>query len=116
MTELGDLADLVRRFRLEARISQEALAERAGLSARTVSDLECGVARSPRAMTLTLLSEALGLSPADRDLLRIASRSTFGKASTQPAFGRRYRRFVSSDANATSPWRVACSSKSGFGY
>jgi predicted ATPase/DNA-binding XRE family transcriptional regulator len=76
MTELGDLADLVRRFRLEARISQEALAERAGLSARTVSDLECGVARSPRAMTLTLLSEALGLSPADRDLLRIASRST----------------------------------------
>ncbi len=75
MTELGDLADLVRRFRSEARISQEALAERAGLSARTVSDLECGVARSPRAMTLTLLSEALGLSPADRDRLRIAGRT-----------------------------------------
>jgi predicted ATPase/DNA-binding XRE family transcriptional regulator len=76
MTELGDLAQLVRRFRSDARISQEALAERAGLSARTVSDLECGVARSPRAMTLTLLAEALGLSLADRERLRLAGRST----------------------------------------
>ena len=43
------LADLVRQFRSDARLSQEALAERTGLSTRTVSDIETGVATAPRA-------------------------------------------------------------------
>ena len=74
MNETGTLADLLRSLRNDARLSQEALAERAGLSARTVSDIECGAARSPRAITLSLLAEALGLDEPGRDRLRAAAR------------------------------------------
>lgn len=63
------LAELVRHFRSLARLSQEELAERAGVSARTVSDIECGVARSPRAVTLSLLAEALALDAGDKQRL-----------------------------------------------
>jgi CRP-like cAMP-binding protein len=55
------LAELVRQFRSAAHLSQEALAERTGLSARTVSDNETGVATAPRATTLALLIEGLRL-------------------------------------------------------
>ena len=68
------LADLIRQFRSDARLSQEDVAERAGVSTRTVSDIECGVAKSPRAITLSLLAEALGLDEAARDRLRAATR------------------------------------------
>jgi len=66
-------AEVLKTFRLQARLSQEALAERSGVSTRTVSDMECGVARSPRTMTMVLLEEALGLSKEDRERLRSAA-------------------------------------------
>ena len=50
----------LRRHRLAAGLSQGALAERAGLSLRGVSDLERGL-RSPRPETLRMLADALGL-------------------------------------------------------
>ena len=50
----------LRRRRLAAGLSQEALAGRAGLSLRGVSDLERG-RRAPRPETVRLLAEALGL-------------------------------------------------------
>ena len=37
------LGSLLQRFRLDAAFSQEALAERAGISVRAVSDLERGL-------------------------------------------------------------------------
>jgi predicted ATPase/DNA-binding XRE family transcriptional regulator len=67
---------MLRVYRSAQRLSQEALAERAGVSPRTVSDIECGVARSPRAMTLTLLAEALELADDDARALHVAARST----------------------------------------
>ncbi|HEY7122373.1 MAG TPA: tetratricopeptide repeat protein [Ktedonobacterales bacterium] len=60
---------LLKEYRLAAGLTQEALAERAGLSARAISDLERGVNRTPRQETLDLLAQALRLPPRKRALL-----------------------------------------------
>ena len=52
---------LLRRYRVAAALTQEGLAERAGLSARGVQDLERGVRVAPRLDTVRLLADALGL-------------------------------------------------------
>jgi predicted ATPase/DNA-binding XRE family transcriptional regulator len=67
------LADLLKQYRSEARLSQEELAERARLNVRTVSDIECGVAKAPRAITLSLLAEALALDAGAVARLRAAA-------------------------------------------
>jgi predicted ATPase/DNA-binding XRE family transcriptional regulator len=65
--------DLMRRFRIAAALSQEELAERAGLSVRGISDLERGVRKTPRLETVRMLADALGLeSPARAQLLAAA--------------------------------------------
>src|SRR5262245_66151089 len=51
--------ELLRRFRIESGLTQEDLAERAGLSARGVQDLERGVRRSPYPATTRPLAGAL---------------------------------------------------------
>ena len=53
---------LLRQLRAEARLTQEELAEAAGLSPRSVSDLERGVNRTARKDTAELLAGALGLA------------------------------------------------------
>jgi predicted ATPase/transcriptional regulator with XRE-family HTH domain len=58
--------DLLRRYRLAAGLTQERLAERAGLSARGISALERGVNRTPQRETIQLLAEALALAGEDR--------------------------------------------------
>ena len=55
-------AGLLRRLRTQARLTQEELAEAAGLSPRSVSDLERGIAATPRRETVRLLADALGLA------------------------------------------------------
>ena len=60
---------VLRRFRLEAGLSQEALAERARLSPGAISALERGARHVPQRQTLALLSTALELSPVDRERL-----------------------------------------------
>ena len=57
---------VLRRLRLEAGLTQEELAERAGLSARGVSDLERGVRRRPHPDTARRLADALALAPEAR--------------------------------------------------
>src|SRR5580704_14076866 len=54
--------DLLRRYRLEAGLSQQELAERARMSARGISALERGERRTPQRETLALLADALALS------------------------------------------------------
>ncbi|MBA2277913.1 MAG: helix-turn-helix transcriptional regulator, partial [Chloroflexia bacterium] len=56
-----------------AGLSQEELAERAGLSARGVSDLERGLRASPRPETVRLLVGALALGADDRASLIAAA-------------------------------------------
>ncbi|MFY9884704.1 MAG: tetratricopeptide repeat protein [Candidatus Cybelea sp.] len=75
------LGEVLRSLRSAALLSQEALAERSGLSTRTVSDIETGSARTPRLITVMLLAEAMGLSPEDRQRLQDAAR----KPAAQPA-------------------------------
>jgi len=60
---------LLRRLRVTAGFSQAVLAERAGLSVDAVAALETGRRKNPRAFTLRLISDALELDPAARDLL-----------------------------------------------
>jgi len=45
---------VLRRYRRAAGLTHEALAEAAGLSARTISDLERGVSAAPRRETLAI--------------------------------------------------------------
>src|SRR5262249_12176314 len=53
---------LIRESRLAAGLTQEELAERAGISARSVSDLERGLYQAPHRDTVARLAAALGLS------------------------------------------------------
>ncbi|MGB8908673.1 MAG: tetratricopeptide repeat protein [Candidatus Cybelea sp.] len=64
------LAEALYFFRSASHVSQETLAERAGISTRTVSDIETGAVLAPRLITIMLLAEALGLSPSDRQRLQ----------------------------------------------
>ena len=55
-------AALLRKLRTEARLTQEELAEATGLSPRSISDLERGIATTPRRDTVRLLADGLGLA------------------------------------------------------
>jgi predicted ATPase/DNA-binding XRE family transcriptional regulator len=66
--------DLLRRLRSAAGLSQEALAERAGLSRNGISDLERGARQAPRLETVRMLADALALTDADRQALLAAAR------------------------------------------
>jgi predicted ATPase/DNA-binding CsgD family transcriptional regulator len=72
-TESG-FGEQLRRYRIAAGLTQEELAERAGVSARGISDLERGARSLPRKDTLQLLLDALELSPVDRAALAVAAR------------------------------------------
>lgn len=65
---------VLKRYRLAAGLTQEGLAERAGLSAKAVSDLERDPTRTPRLGTLGLLADALGLTGELRAALLAAAR------------------------------------------
>jgi len=65
------IGNLLRHYREAARLTQEALAARAGLSVRTLSNLERGAGR-PYPDTLRRLSDALALAPPQRDALTVA--------------------------------------------
>ena len=59
---------LLKRYRMAAGLTQEALAAWAGLSARTIADLERGINRTPRHDTFELLMTTLDLTVQQRAL------------------------------------------------
>ena len=67
-------AGLLRQLRAEAGLTQEELAEAAGLSPRSVSDLERGINRTARKDTAVLLGGALGLAEPVRAVFVAAAR------------------------------------------
>src|SRR4051812_34246509 len=64
----GSLAALTARLRTTTGLTQEQLAERAGLSVRAISSIECG-ARHPRRYTVERIAVGLGLPAAERSAL-----------------------------------------------
>ena len=82
--ETTPFGDLLRKHRIAANLTQEALAERAGLSTRGVSDLERGARSHPYRETLGMLVSALGLSGAERAaFVRAAQRPGRPNAATR---------------------------------
>jgi predicted ATPase/DNA-binding XRE family transcriptional regulator len=65
----SSFGDQLRAFRQAARLTQEELADRAGLSVNGISSLERGTRTRPYPHTVRALADALSLSPADRDRL-----------------------------------------------
>lgn len=74
----------LRHYRVLVGLSQEALAERAGLSRRGIADLERGARRSPYPDTASRLANALGLSGADREAFLRASRPSHSWSKRAP--------------------------------
>jgi len=64
---------LLRQLRTRAGLTQEELAEAAGLSPRSVSDLERGINRTARKDTAGLLADALGMAEPARELFVAAA-------------------------------------------
>jgi predicted ATPase/transcriptional regulator with XRE-family HTH domain len=74
--ESPGFGELLRQHRLAAGLTQEELAERAGLSERGISDLERGARNRPHRATVGLLADALGLRGVVRTtFVRAAPRS-----------------------------------------
>ncbi|GAB1508029.1 helix-turn-helix domain-containing protein [Actinophytocola sp. KF-1] len=67
-------AVMVRRWRHIANLTQEELAERSGLSPRSIQNLEHGRVSRPRRDSVRLLADALGLTGADRAAFEHAAR------------------------------------------
>src|SRR5215207_7134500 len=81
----------LRHYRVSAGLSQEGLAERAGLSVRGISDLERGARTFPRLETVRMLADALELSDRDRAALLAAARPELETETTSPAPSRQER-------------------------
>jgi tetratricopeptide (TPR) repeat protein/transcriptional regulator with XRE-family HTH domain len=70
---------LLRRYRGRRGLTQEELAERAGLHAQEISQLERGVVRSPRSTTVEFLADALKLDAQEREAFFRAARGRSGR-------------------------------------
>ena len=85
----SQFADLLRRFRRRSGLTQEELAERAGISPSAISQLERGLVVAPHKDTVQLLITALELTADDAAILAQAARrlrsTTVDTAPTTPA-------------------------------
>ncbi len=79
------LGMLLKRYRVAAGLTQEELAERSGVSARTISDLERGLARRWRHDTISLVAEVLQLSAPEREAVEVAVRRRSSSPAPAPA-------------------------------
>src|SRR5215472_13238912 len=70
----ASFAGLLRELRATAGLTHEELAEAAGVSYRTISDLERGINLTPRKETARLLADALCLTGPEREGFEAAAR------------------------------------------
>jgi tetratricopeptide (TPR) repeat protein/transcriptional regulator with XRE-family HTH domain len=76
---------LLRRYREAALLSQDALAERAGLSPRAIRDLEAGRVQRPHGSSVRLLAQALGLQGSPREAFETAAISQLPARAARPS-------------------------------
>ncbi|MFS4505620.1 helix-turn-helix domain-containing protein [Clavibacter sp. Sh2141] len=110
------LGALLRASRVSADLTLEALAERSGVSARTISDIERGVSTRPRRGTTYALADALRLEGGPRDRLLAAARPATARGDVDDpddpdgataADDTRGRPATRAAAGATEPYRLA---------
>ena len=82
--DAASFAEQLRGHRLARGLTQEELAERAGLSERAISDLERGVKLAPRLSTLRLLVRALSLEDSATEALISAARHRAQRPAANP--------------------------------
>jgi tetratricopeptide (TPR) repeat protein/transcriptional regulator with XRE-family HTH domain len=70
----AEFAGVLREIRVRGGLTQQELAHRAGISLRTVSNLERGAAAIPQRETVRLLGDALGLIGPERERFEVAAR------------------------------------------
>jgi len=78
------LGERLRRHRIESGLTQEELAERAGLSVRGLSDLERGVRRFPYPDTIERLADVLKIGEQQRAALQHARRQAKSPSGGRP--------------------------------
>src|SRR6476659_1216559 len=84
-TDNPDFATLLHRYRRRMGLTQEELAESAGLSTASVSLLERGVTQAPQKATVDMLSVALALPPEEAmEFLAKARRSNHVEQDNSP--------------------------------
>jgi predicted ATPase/DNA-binding XRE family transcriptional regulator len=83
----GEFSALLRKFRIEAGLSQQMLAERALVSTQAISALERGFRRAPYRVTLERIADALDLSDEARQTLERSAPRSRGprRAEQEPA-------------------------------
>lgn len=79
------LGTLLRRLRRQAGLTQEQLAERSGVSVRTIRRLETGKSTDHRLGTVNLLADALDLGQEERRLLAALLAKAQGGATSEAA-------------------------------
>ncbi|TDO54507.1 NB-ARC domain-containing protein [Kribbella sp. VKM Ac-2527] len=79
IAEAAGVAQLLRRFRKRSGLTQEALAERSGLSVEGIRALEGGRRRHPRVQTVEALIDGLRLPENDAGLFRQTARRVDGE-------------------------------------
>jgi predicted ATPase/transcriptional regulator with XRE-family HTH domain len=77
-------ATRLRDLRLAGDLTQEELAEAAGLSTRLISDLERGIIQRPRRDTVQMLADGLALNGAERDAFVVFARQGAAAADGTP--------------------------------
>jgi predicted ATPase/DNA-binding XRE family transcriptional regulator len=107
---LAPFPELLRRLRLDAQMSQEELAEAAGLSARSISDLERGINRTAHQGTALLLANALSLSGPRRERF-IATARGKGRPGRQDNLPTELTPFIGRDREAAEVRTLAESSR-----
>ena len=83
----GTFGGLLRRLRVAAGLTQEQLAKAAGLSPRSISDLERGINLTARRETVRLLAEVLNLTGPERAGFQAAARGLTPSQATSASAG-----------------------------